>query len=67
MYFSVSNKISIYEEKMMCQEMKLEALRDSEINILETGYHITYTFNYPLFTESITIKVSIKHTKTMFH
>jgi len=38
---------------MMCQEMKLEALRDSEINILETGYHITYTFNYPLFTESI--------------
>ena len=27
------------------KEMKLEALRDSEINILETRYHITYTFN----------------------
>lgn len=37
----------------MSQEMKLKALRDSEINILETGYHIMYTFNYPLFTESI--------------
>lgn len=52
---------------MMCQEMKLKALRDSEINILETGYHITYTFILYSLKVSITIKVSIKYTKTMFH
>lgn len=45
MHFPASNKISIYDEKIISQEMKLEALRDSEINTLETEYHITYTFN----------------------
>lgn len=31
MHFTASNKMSVYNEKIMSQEMKLEAPRDSEI------------------------------------
>lgn len=40
MHFAASNKISIYDEKIMSEEMKLGAPRDSEINTLEIEYHI---------------------------
>lgn len=38
MHFSASNKIYIYDKKIMSKEMKLEAPRDSEINTLEIEY-----------------------------
>ena len=43
MHFTASSKMSIYNEKIMSQEMKLEAPRDPEINTVEIEYCITQT------------------------